>query len=223
MEEAEVIFAKNFTERNKRQTMKIICVGRNYSEHAKELKNEIPDKPVIFIKPQTSLLKDNKPFYYPEWTTDLHYETEIVLKVCKQGKYISEKFAYKYFEEVTVGIDFTARDLQNQQKAKGLPWEIAKAFDNSAVIGTFQKINTEQMKKGVEFSMELNGSRTQHGNTNDMMFSFDKIIAYVSQFFTLQTGDLIFTGTPAGVGPVKIGDRLKGFLREECVFDFEIK
>jgi 2-keto-4-pentenoate hydratase/2-oxohepta-3-ene-1,7-dioic acid hydratase in catechol pathway len=200
--------------------MKIICVGRNYSEHAKELKNEIPDRPVIFLKPQTALLKDNKPFYYPEWTSDLHYETEVVLKVCKQGKYIDEKFARKYFEEVTIGIDFTARDLQSQQKAKGLPWEIAKAFDNSAVIGSFKKNNSEN---GISFSMNLNGAEVQKGNTDDMMFSIEKIIAYVSQFFTLQTGDLIFTGTPAGVGPVKIGDRLEGFLEGEKVFDFEVK
>jgi 2-keto-4-pentenoate hydratase/2-oxohepta-3-ene-1,7-dioic acid hydratase in catechol pathway len=201
--------------------MKVICVGRNYSEHAKELKNEIPDKPVIFLKPATALLKDNKPFYYPEWTSDLHYETELVLKVCKQGKYIDEKFAHKYFEEVTVGIDFTARDLQNQQKAKGLPWEIAKAFDNSAVIGSFSKVTDKA--KGIHFSMKLNNAEVQKGNTADMMFSFEKIIAYASQFFTLQVGDLIFTGTPAGVGPVKIGDKLEGFLEAEQVFAFEVK
>jgi 2-keto-4-pentenoate hydratase/2-oxohepta-3-ene-1,7-dioic acid hydratase in catechol pathway len=204
--------------------MKIICVGRNYSEHAKELKNEIPEKPVIFIKPQTALLKDNKPFYYPEWTKDLHYEAEVVLKICKQGKYIEEKFATKYFDEVTVGIDFTARDLQTQQKAKGLPWEIAKAFDNSAVVGKFQKLTEkEHQSEGINFSLQLNGSEVQKGYTNDMMFSFEKIIAYASQFFTLQTGDLIFTGTPAGVGPVKIGDRLQGFLESYMVFDFEVK
>lgn len=204
--------------------MKIICIGRNYSEHAKELKNEIPDKPVVFLKPQTALLKDNKPFYYPEWTKDLHYETEVVLKVCKQGKYVDEKFAHKYFEEVTVGIDFTARDLQSQQKAKGLPWEIAKAFDNSAVIGSFKKLSdVQQAYTGIAFSMQLNGKTVQQGNTADMMFSFSKIIAYASQFFTLQTGDLIFTGTPAGVGPVNIGDRLEGFLGNEKVFDFEVK
>jgi|ERR1043165_5936989 2-keto-4-pentenoate hydratase/2-oxohepta-3-ene-1,7-dioic acid hydratase in catechol pathway len=205
--------------------MKIICIGRNYSEHAKELKNEIPDKPVVFIKPQTALLKDNRPFYYPEWTKDLHYETELVLKVCKQGKYIEEKFAHKYFDEVTVGIDFTARDIQSQQKAKGLPWEIAKAFDNSAVIGGIKGIGTigNWETAGINFSMNLNGTEVQKGNTNDMMFSFAKIIAYASQFFTLQTGDLIFTGTPVGVGPVKISDRLEGFLEGEKVFDFEIK
>ena len=205
--------------------MKIICIGRNYSEHAKELKNEIPDKPVVFLKPQTALLKDNKPFYYPDWTKDLHYETELVLKICKQGKYIDEKFAGKYFDEVTVGIDFTARDLQSQQKAKGLPWEIAKAFDNSAVIGSIKKLEVleKQTMNGINFSMKLNGTEVQKGNTNDMMFSFEKIIAYASQFFTLQTGDLIFTGTPAGVGAVKIGDRLEGFLENEKVFDFEVK
>ena len=202
--------------------MKIICIGRNYSEHAKELKNEIPDKPVVFLKPQTALLKDNKQFYYPEWTKDLHYETELVLKVCKQGKYIDEKFARKYFDEVTVGIDFTARDLQSQQKTKGLPWEIAKAFDNGAVIGEFRKATIDG-DNGINFSMNLNGIEVQKGNTNETLFSFEKIIAYASQFFTLQTGDLIFTGTPAGVGAVKIGDRLEGFLESEKVFDFEVK
>jgi len=200
--------------------MKIICIGRNYSEHAKELKNEIPDKPVVFLKPQTALLKDNKPFYYPEWTKDLHYETELVLKICKQGKYIDEKFARKYFDEVTVGIDFTARDLQSQQKAKGLPWEIAKAFDNSAVIGEFRKANGSD---GFNFCMKLNGTEAQKGNTNDMMFSFEKIIAYASQFFTLQTGDLIFTGTPEGVGAVAIGDRLEAYIENEKLLNFEIK
>lgn len=205
--------------------MKIICIGRNYSEHARELKNEIPDKPVVFLKPQTALLKDNKPFYYPEWTKDLHYETELVLKICKQGKYVDEIFAGKYFDEVTIGIDFTARDLQSEQKAKGLPWEIAKAFDNSAVIGDIRKLGTLENWEtaGINFSMKLNGVEVQKGNTNEMMFSFEKIIAYASQFFTLQTGDLIFTGTPAGVGAVKIGDRLEGFLEEEKVFDFEVK
>jgi acylpyruvate hydrolase len=199
--------------------MKIICIGRNYSEHAKELNNEIPDKPVVFLKPATALLKDNKPFFYPEWSKDIHYETELVLKVCKQGKYIDEKFAHKYYNEVSVGIDFTARDLQSEQKAKGLPWEIAKAFDNSAAIGIFAPLKS----KSCNFSLKLNGVEVQYGNTNDMMFSFDKIIAYASQFFTLQVGDLIYTGTPHGVGAVKIGDRLEGFLEQEKVFDFWVK
>lgn len=203
--------------------MKIICIGRNYGEHAKELGNALPEKPIIFLKPQTALLKDNKPFYIPEWSSDLHYETELVLKVCKQGKYIDEKFAHKYFDEVTVGIDFTARDLQAQQKAKGLPWEIAKAFDNSAVVGEMKKISESDKAKGFHFHLMLNGTKVQDGNTDDMIFSFGKIIAYASQFFTLQVGDLIYTGTPAGVGAVKIGDRLEGFLKGEKVFDFEIK
>lgn len=203
--------------------MKIICIGRNYSEHAKELKNEIPDKPVIFLKPQTALLKDNKPFYYPEWTSDLHYEAELVLKVSKQGKYIDEKFAHKYFDEVSVGIDFTARDLQSAQKAKGLPWEIAKGFDGSAVIGPFKKLGDLGKTDGINFSLNLNGNTVQKGNTDNMLFNFSKIIAYASQFFTLQIGDLIYTGTPEGVGPVKIGDRLEGFLEGDKVFDFEIK
>ena len=203
--------------------MKIICIGRNYGEHAKELGNALPEKPIIFLKPQTALLKDSKPFYIPEWSSDLHYETELVLKVCKQGKYIEEKFAYKYFDEVSVGIDFTARDLQSQQKAKGLPWEIAKAFDNSAVVGDMKKISESDKAKGFRFHLLLNGTKVQDGNTDDMIFSFGKIIAYASQFFTLQVGDLIYTGTPAGVGAVKIGDRLEGFLEGEKVFDFEIK
>lgn len=199
--------------------MKIICIGRNYSEHAKELNNEIPDKPVVFLKPATALLKDNKPFFYPEWSADIHYETELVLKVSKQGKYVEEQFAHKYFNEVSVGIDFTARDLQSTQKAKGLPWEIAKAFDNSAAVGSFSPLQS----KFCNFSLKLNGTEVQKGNTNDMIFSFDKIIAYASQFFTLQVGDLIYTGTPSGVGAVKIGDRLEGFLEQEKVFDFWIK
>jgi len=203
--------------------MKIICVGRNYSEHAKELKNEIPDKPVVFLKPNTALLKDNKPFYYPEWSNDIHYETELVLKVSKQGKYIDEKFAARYFEEVSVGIDFTARDLQSQQKAKGLPWEIAKAFDNSAVVGTFHQLTSLQKAENINFSLLQNGEKVQEGFHQDMMFSFEKVIAYVSQFFTLQVGDLIYTGTPAGVGPVKIGDKLEGFLEQQSVFSCEVK
>ena len=203
--------------------MKIICIGRNYGEHAKELGNALPEKPIIFLKPQTALLKDNKPFYIPEWSSDLHYETELVLKVCKQGKYIEEKFAHKYFDEISVGIDFTARDLQALQKAKGLPWEIAKAFDNSAVVGDMKKISESDKAKGFHFHLLLNDIKVQDGNTDDMIFSFGKIIAYASQFFTLQVGDLIYTGTPAGVGAVKIGDRLEGFLEAEKVFDFEIK
>ena len=203
--------------------MKIICIGRNYSEHAKELNNAIPEKPVVFLKPATALLKDNKPFYLPDWSSDMHYETELVLKVCKQGKYIEEKFANKYFDEVSVGIDFTARDLQAQQKAKGLPWEISKSFDNSAVIGSFKKTSELGKNSGFNFSMQLNEKEVQKGNTDDMIFTFETMIAYISQFFTLQVGDLIYTGTPAGVGAVKIGDKLQGYLEGEQLFEFEIK
>lgn len=202
--------------------MKIFCIGRNYGEHAKELNNEIPENPVVFMKPATALLKDNQPFYYPEWTTDLHFETEVVLRVCKQGKYIKEKFAATYFDQISLGIDFTARDLQAYQKAKGLPWEIAKAFDNSAVIGQFLPFG-ESYKNGINFSLTQNGEIKQKGNTSDMLYSFEKIICYISQFFTLQQGDLIYTGTPAGVGPVKIGDRLQGYVDDKCMFDVEIK
>lgn len=203
--------------------MKCICVGRNYGAHAKELNNAIPEEPILFLKPQTSLLKDNKPFYMPEWTHDLHYEMEVVLRVCKQGKYIDEKFAHKYFDEVTVGIDFTARDLQAQQKAKGLPWEIAKAFDNSAVVGQMRKVTDLGKAGSFNFHLLLNGTEVQHANTDEMIFPFAKVISYASQFFTLQVGDLIYTGTPAGVGAVKIGDRLEGYLEGEKLFDFEIK
>ncbi len=203
--------------------MKIICIGRNYAEHAKELKSEVPTEPVIFMKPNTALLKDNKPFYVPDWSNNLHYEGELVLKICKQGKYIDEKFAYKYFDAITVGIDFTARDLQNKLKDKGLPWEISKAFDNSAVIGEFKKLSELENEKEISFSLQLNDAVMQKGNSNEMLFSFAKIIAFASQFFTLQVGDLIYTGTPAGVGPVKPGDRLQGFLEQEVVFDFEVK
>ncbi|MCW3126136.1 MAG: ycgM [Bacteroidetes bacterium] len=203
--------------------MKCICVGRNYGAHAKELNNAIPEEPMLFLKPQTALLKDNKPFYIPEWTKDLHYELEVVLKVCKQGKYIEEKFAHKYYDEITVGIDFTARDLQSQQKAKGMPWEIAKAFDNSAVVGTMKKLPDLGKTSGFDFHMLLNGKEVQHGNTNDMIFPIAKVISYASQFFTLQSGDLMYTGTPAGVGAVAIGDRLEGFLEGEKLFDFEVK
>ncbi|MFN8278016.1 MAG: fumarylacetoacetate hydrolase family protein [Chitinophagales bacterium] len=202
--------------------MKIICIGRNYGAHAKELGNAIPEKPVIFLKPQTALLKDNKPFFLPEWTKDMHYEAEVVLKICKNGKYIDEKFASKYYQEITLGIDFTARDLQQEQKQKGLPWEIAKAFDHSAVIGTFQPL-PEINQQGINFSLFKNDVQVQTGNTADMLFSFEAIIAYASQFFSLQQGDLIFTGTPAGVGPVAIGDKLRGVLMNQEVFSFEIK
>jgi 2-keto-4-pentenoate hydratase/2-oxohepta-3-ene-1,7-dioic acid hydratase in catechol pathway len=203
--------------------MKIFCVGRNYSEHAAELKNEIPDAPVIFMKPHTSLLTDNKPFYYPNFTNDLHYECEIVLRICKNGKAVLPKFASSYYDAVTVGIDFTARDLQDKQKQKGLPWEIAKAFDNSAVLGKWKSIDSLDIKSPLQFSLKKNEQKVQEGNTSDLLFSFDHIISYVSQFFSLNMGDLIYTGTPKGVGPVAIGDRLLASLFDEELLNFEIK
>lgn len=202
--------------------MKILCVGRNYAEHAKELNNAIPTKPVIFMKPNTALLKDGKPFYVPDFSQDMHYETELVLRIGKNGKSIQEKFAWSYVDAMTVGIDFTARDLQSECKTKGLPWEIAKAFDNSAVIGKF--VDAEKLKSGnVTFSMKLNGEQKQQGSSGDMIFNPRQVIAYVSKFFTLQTGDLIFTGTPVGVSAVKPGDRIEAFLENESLLSFDIR
>jgi acylpyruvate hydrolase len=203
--------------------MKIIAIGRNYIEHAKELNNAIPENPVLFLKPDTAILKGNKPFYYPKFSTDIHHEIEVVLKVCKEGKYIQQKFAHKYYDEIGLGIDFTARDLQAKQKAKGLPWEIAKAFDYSAPISDF--IAKEELGdlKNLNFKLFINEELKQSGNTSGMIFDFDELIAYASIFFTLKKGDLIFTGTPAGVGSVKIGDQLKGYLNELELINFEIK
>lgn len=191
--------------------MKIICIGRNYAKHAKELNNEVPDNPMIFMKPPSALLVNNKPFYYPDFTKDLHYELEVVLKISKNGKHVQPEFAHQYYSEVALGIDFTARDIQAQCKKKGHPWEIAKGFDNSAVLSPFVSID-ELNAKAIEFELHKNGEKVQHGNTLDLIFSFEDIIVYASKFFKLQMGDLIYTGTPAGVGPVKIGDKLEGFL-----------
>jgi 2-keto-4-pentenoate hydratase/2-oxohepta-3-ene-1,7-dioic acid hydratase in catechol pathway len=201
--------------------MKIFCIGRNYAEHAKELGNAVPDEPVIFIKPKTALLQGSAPFYYPQFSNELHYEAELVLHICKNGKYISTKNASKYYNNITVGIDFTARDIQNQLKAKGLPWEKAKAWDGSACIGKWKDINT--VKKPINFSLNLNGTQVQKGNTADMIFSFDKIVAHISEYFSLNIGDLIFTGTPAGVGECVVTDVLTGFLENEQVFEVEVK
>jgi len=203
--------------------MKIFCVGRNYAEHANELKNEVPSAPVIFMKPHTALLTDNQDFYYPNFTKDLHYECEIVLRICKNGRSVSEKFARSYYNAVTVGVDFTARDLQQYQKEKGLPWEIAKAFDNSAVIGQWKTITEEEKNHPLLFSLKKNNEVVQEGNTGDLLFSFEKVIAYVSQFFTLNMGDLIFTGTPQGVGPVAIGDQLSASLFDDQLMNVAIK
>jgi 2-keto-4-pentenoate hydratase/2-oxohepta-3-ene-1,7-dioic acid hydratase in catechol pathway len=203
--------------------MKIIAIGRNYAEHAKELNNPLPSAPVLFLKPDTAVLKDNKAFYHPSFSQDIHHEIEIVLKICKEGKFIQEKFAHKYFEEIGLGVDFTARDLQTIQKSKGLPWEIAKAFDHSAPISSFvPKTNFEDLNN-LDFSLSINDDVKQSGNTKDMIFNFNQLISYASQFFTLKKGDLIFTGTPSGVGKVNIGDRIKGFLNQDELLNFEVK
>ncbi len=203
--------------------MKIICIGRNYAEHAKELNNPVPTVPVIFMKPDTAILKDNKPFYHPDFSNDIHHELEIVLKIAKEGKHIAEKFAHKYYNEIGLGIDFTARDIQQKHKEKGLPWELAKSFDHSAPISHF--IPKDQFKDlyQLNFHLELNGQTVQKGNTSDLLFQFEKLIAFVSQYITLKKGDLIFTGTPEGVGKVNIGDHLVGYLEGEKLLDFVIK
>jgi 2-keto-4-pentenoate hydratase/2-oxohepta-3-ene-1,7-dioic acid hydratase in catechol pathway len=203
--------------------MKIICIGRNYADHAKELGNEIPDEPVIFMKPKNALLQGHTPFYYPEFTNELHYECELVLRVCKNGKYITEKQAPDYYNAISVGIDFTARDIQEEHKKKGLPWEKAKAFDNSAILGKLIDIKPGFNKKGILFSLKMNGDTVQKGNSDDMLFSFDSIISHISNYFSLNIGDLIYTGTPSGVGECVVGDELEGFLGNEKLFSLTIK
>ena len=203
--------------------MKIICIGRNYIEHAKELSNPIPKKPMFFMKPETALLQKNMPFFYPEFSENIHYETEIVVKIKKIGKHIQEQFAHTYYDEIGIGIDLTARDVQDQCKAKGHPWEIAKAFDGSAPLGKFVAKSKFEDINNTNFSLKVNGEMRQNGNTKDMIFSIDKIIAYVSQFVTLKIGDLIFTGTPEGVGPIKIDDHFEAFIENEKLLDLKIK
>jgi 2-keto-4-pentenoate hydratase/2-oxohepta-3-ene-1,7-dioic acid hydratase in catechol pathway len=203
--------------------MKIFCVGRNYAEHAKELNNEIPEEPVIFLKPKSALLQSQTTFYYPEFTNELHYEAELVLKIIKNGKYVSVNQANKYYNAITVGIDFTARDLQQELKKKGLPWEKAKAWDNSAVIGNWIDITPQILKNPINFSMKMNDEVVQKGNSKDMLFSFDKIVANISQYFSLNIGDVIFTGTPAGVGECVVGDILTGYFEDTKVFEVEVK
>lgn len=201
--------------------MKIICIGRNYAEHAKELKNEVPTEPVFFMKPDTALLKESD-FYLPSFTNDLHHEIELVIKISKAGKHIEEQFAHKYYNEIGLGIDFTARDLQTKAKEKGLPWEKAKAFDNSAPIGNF--IDKKDLDlNNINFELKVNGISKQKGNSKDLIFSFDKVIAYVSQFISLKVGDLIYTGTPEGVGQVRMGDKLEGFLNGESFLKLNVK
>lgn len=203
--------------------MKIIAIGRNYAAHAKELNNPIPQSPVIFLKPDTAVLKDNKPFYIPDFSSDIHYELEVVLKICKEGKHISEKFAANYYEEMGLGIDFTARDIQTLHKEKGLPWELAKAFDNSAAISTFVPKSQFSDIYNIDFELKINNENRQTGNTKNLLFSFEKIISFVSQYITLKKGDLIFTGTPEGVGKVNPGDKLEAWLSGEQLLNFDIK
>jgi len=203
--------------------MKIICIGRNYTEHAKELNNPVPKKPIFFMKPDTSLVRNNNSFYYPEHSSDVHYEAEIVLKISKKGRHISEKFASGYYKDITIGIDFTARDVQAECKKKGLPWEIAKAFDQSAPVGRFIHKETLDNHNSINFSLSINSDERQVGNTSNMIFSFNQIIAYVSKFITLKEGDLIFTGTPAGVGAIAINDHFEAYIEGEKLLDFVVK
>ncbi len=203
--------------------MKIICIGRNYVEHAKELGNEVPDEPVVFMKPKSALLQAHTPFYYPEFTNELHYEAELVLRICKNGKYIQERHASNYYNGITVGIDFTARDIQDEAKKKGLPWEKSKAFDNSAAVGKFADITPDLNKKNINFSLLKNKEVMQKGNSGSMIFSFDAIISHVSNYFSLNIGDIIFTGTPAGVGECVVGDELEVLLEDKTILNFEIK
>ena len=203
--------------------MKIIAIGRNYIKHARELNNPVPAEPIFFLKPESSIIRNNKPFFYPNFSQDIHHEVEIVLKICRLGKNISENFAHRYYKEIGIGIDFTARDLQNRCKEKGFPWEIAKSFDGSAPIGKFIKKQNLSEKNNINFELYLNGKVVQKGNTKDMIFSFDQIISYVSKYITLKMGDLIFTGTPAGVGPVKKDDHLQASIEGNILLDFYVR
>ena len=203
--------------------MKIFCVGRNYTDHAKELNSEIPDEPVIFMKPKSALLQPHTPFYYPEFTNELHYECELVLRIAKNGKYIQEKFANKYYDAVTAGIDFTARDIQNELKQKGLPWEKAKAWDNSAVIGKWVPFANIKDRHKINFALYKNKELMQTGNSEEMLFDFDYIVSYISNFFSINIGDLIFTGTPAGVGEIVVGDEIEAFMDEQSMLTLDVK
>ena len=203
--------------------MKIICIGRNYADHAKEMKSELPSEPIFFMKPDTALVKEGSDFYLSELNSEIHYECELVVKISKAGKFIAEEFAKNYYSEISLGLDLTARDLQAKCKEKGLPWEIAKAFDNSAPISSKWISVSELSLSDLNFQLFQNGELKQNGFTKDMIFSIDKLISYVSSFVTLKTGDLIFTGTPAGVGPIQIGDILEGFLERNKLFEFTVK
>lgn len=204
--------------------MKIIAIGMNYAEHNKELNNTfLPKKPVIFMKPDSAILKDGKPFFIPEFTQRVDYETELVVRICRLGKHIAPRFAHRYYDAVTVGIDFTARDLQNEFRAEGLPWELCKGFDDSAVLGNFVPVDKFSSIQDLHFHLDIDGQTVQRGHTADMLFKVDEIIAYVSQFCTLKIGDLLFTGTPVGVGPVSVGQHLQGYLEGEKLLDFHVR
>ncbi len=203
--------------------MKIICIGRNYTDHARELKNPVPSEPIFFLKPDSSLILNNNPFFLPDFSNEIHYETEIVLKISRLGKNIDKKFAHRYFENIGIGIDFTARDLQKKQASEGKPWEIAKAFDGSAPLGKFIKKEKLPDRQAIKFHLEKNGEIVQTGNTKDMIFSFEEIISYVSKFLTLKMGDLIYTGTPAGVGAVQRNDHLTAYIEDSRMLDFYVK
>lgn len=203
--------------------MKIFCIGRNYIEHAKELNNPVPEEPVIFIKPSTAITRIGKPFYYPEFTKMLHYECELVVKFCRNGKHVSKKFAHKYYDQLTIGIDLTARDIQNKCKEKGLPWEIAKGFDGAAVIGDFIEVKRFKNFDQLEFSMKKNNMVVQQGKPEQMLFSIPELIVHISKYFTINKGDLLFTGTPAGVGEANIGDYFEGFVAGEKLLSCKIK
>jgi acylpyruvate hydrolase len=203
--------------------MKIICIGRNYVDHAKELNNEVPIEPIFFLKPETALIERGRPFFYPEFSKDIHHEVEVVVKINKVGKYIEERFAHTYYSEISLGIDFTARDLQQECKKNGLPWEKAKAFDGSAPIGKFIPKENLDLENGFDFLLTKNMQKVQVGNTKHMLFSIDKIIAHVSQYITLKKGDLIFTGTPAGVGPIAKGDRLVAFIDNNLMLSCNVR
>ncbi|WP_456442488.1 fumarylacetoacetate hydrolase family protein [Psychroserpens sp.] len=203
--------------------MKLICIGRNYTDHIKELENEKPTDPVVFLKPDTSILLKKQPFFIPDFSEDVHHEVEILVKINKVGKHISKKFAHKYYDHISLGIDFTARDLQSKLKAKGLPWEKAKAFDGAAVIGEWLPKENFKDVDDINFSLQKNQTIVQEGNTSLMLYKIDEIIEYVSKYFTLKIGDIIFTGTPAGVGRVIANDKLKGFIEDKQLFSITVK
>ena len=203
--------------------MKIICIGRNYLAHVKELDNDLPTEPLFFMKPETALLLEGEPFPYPDFSKEIHYETELVLRICKTGKRIDEKWASDYYDAISVGIDFTARDLQRECKAKGHPWEKAKAFDGSAPVGKFKKISELKNSEDIAFGMKLNGKWVQQGHSRDMIFNFDRLVSHVSRFVTLEAGDYLFTGTPQGVGEVHVGDTMELFLEDEPMLKVEVR